>query len=247
PEDDPNHYQPSGDLSDMHPGGHGNTSGHDLFDGLAIDTSHLGSEDLQLALLSHTQEGEQWPAFILSLYHEHYEAWAREVIEERQASKTKLIGPLIDSSLGVTAAREQKLRTDPAVEVLGTWNFESNIASAPDWPTRDMGDALREPVTSPIPVLFVHGDWDTSTPVENTVGLLPYFPNGHAILVHRAGHDGTFYQLRGEPAAKQAVYEFLKTGKKEGLPAEVTLPVPKFEVPPFAPPARDVKREAGRK
>ncbi|MDI3292204.1 hypothetical protein, partial [Polyangium sp. 15x6] len=44
PEDDPNHYQPSGDLSDMHPGGHGNTSGHDLFDGLAIDTSHLDGQ-----------------------------------------------------------------------------------------------------------------------------------------------------------------------------------------------------------
>ncbi|TKC95795.1 alpha/beta hydrolase [Polyangium fumosum] len=198
----------------------------------------LGAEDLQLALQSHTQEGEQWPAFILSLYHGHYEAWAREVLEERKASKTKLIGPLVDSSLGVTAAREQKLRTDPAVEMLGTWNFESNIASAPDWPTRDMGDALREPVESPIPVVFVHGDWDTSTPVENTLDLKPYFPNGHAIVVHRAGHDGTFYQLRGEPAVKQAVYTFLETGKMENLPAELTLPVPTFEVPSFAPPAR---------
>ncbi|MDI1475478.1 alpha/beta fold hydrolase [Polyangium sp. y55x31] len=206
----------------------------------------LGAEDLQLALLSHTQEGEQWPAFILSLYHGHYEAWAREVIEERQATKTKLIGPLIDSSLGVTAARERQLRTDPAVEMLGTWNFESNIASAPDWPTRDMGDVLREPAPCPIPVVFVHGDWDTSTPIENTLDLLPYFPNGHAIRVHRAGHDGTFYQLRGEPAVKQAVYEFLKTGKKEELPAEVTLPLPRFEVPPFAPPARDVNEGARR-
>lgn len=34
----------------------------------------LGAEDLQLALLSHTAEGERWPAFILSLYHGHYEA-----------------------------------------------------------------------------------------------------------------------------------------------------------------------------
>ncbi|MDI1444022.1 alpha/beta hydrolase [Polyangium sp. 6x1] len=208
----------------------------------------LGSEDLQLALLSHTQEGERWPAFLLSLYHGHYEAWAREVIEERQASKTKLIGPLVDSSLGVTAARERELRSDPAVEMLGTWNFESNIASAPDWPTRDMGDALREPVESAIPVLFVHGDWDTSTPIENTRSLLPHFPNGHAIFVHRAGHDGTFYQLREDPAAKQAVYEFLRTGKRENLPVELALQVPKFELPPFAPPARDGKgKEQGRK
>jgi pimeloyl-ACP methyl ester carboxylesterase len=198
----------------------------------------LGAEDLQLALTSHTSEGEQWPAFILSLYHGHYEAWAREVIEQRQAGKTKLIGPLADSSLGTTAAREHQLRTDPAVELLGTWNFESNIASASDWPTRDMGDALRVPVESAIPVVFVNGDWDTSTPVENTLGLLPYFPNGRAILVHRAGHDGAFYQLREEPAVRKALYEFLKTGKKVSLPLEVTLPVPSFPLPPFAPPAR---------
>ncbi len=205
----------------------------------------LGAEDLQLALNSHTQEGEQWPAFILSLYYEHYEDWAREVLADRAAGKTKLIGPLIDSSLGVTAEREHLLRTDPAIELLGTWNFEANIASAPDWPTPDVGDALRKPLPSSIPVVFVHGDWDTSTPIENTLGLLPYFPNGHAILVHRAGHDGAFYLLRGEPAAKKAVYEFLKTGKTAGLPHEVTLPAPSFALPSFAAPAAGVKAGAG--
>ncbi|WP_255442000.1 alpha/beta hydrolase [Corallococcus sp. Z5C101001] len=205
----------------------------------------LGAEDLQLALNSHTQEGEQWPAFILSLYHGHYAGWAREVIADRAAGKTKLIGPLIDSSLGVTAEREHLLRTDPATELLGTWNFEANIASAPDWPTRDVGDALRKPLPSAIPVVFVHGDWDTSTPIENTLGLLPYFPNGRAILVHRAGHDGAFYLLRGEPAAKEAVYEFLKTGKTAGLPHEVTLPVPRFALPSFTAPAAGETSSAG--
>lgn len=203
-----------------------------------MQTVMLGAEDLQLALLSHTQESEQWPAFILSLYHGHYEDWAREVIDDRRSDMTTLIGPLADSSLGVTAAREHQLRTDPAVELLGTWNFEANIASASDWPTRDMGDAVREPVVNPVPVVFVHGDWDTSTPIENTLGLLPYFPNGHAILVHRAGHDGAFYQLRGEPAVKEAIYAFLKTGKMVGLPVEAAAPLPRFELPSFAPPAR---------
>jgi len=197
----------------------------------------LGAEDLQLALLSHTQEAERWPAFILSLYHGHYEDWARETIEDRQAADTILIGPLADSSLGVSADREHLLRTDPAVTMLGTWNFEANIASAPDWPTRDMGDDVRKPVPSDIPVIFVHGDWDTSTPIDNTLGLLPYFHNGHAILVHRGGHDGAFYQLRNEPAAKQAVYDFLKTGRMQGLPTEVALPLPEFERPDFPPPA----------
>ncbi len=147
-----------------------------------------------------------------------------------------MIGPLADSSLGVSAEREHLLRTDPALDMLGTWNFEGNIASAADWPTVDMGDEVRKPVVTDIPVVFIHGDWDTSTPMENTLGLLPYFPKGHAILVHRGSHDGAFYQLRNEPAAKQAVYGFLATGETSGLPLEVTLPVPDFEVPSFAPP-----------
>lgn len=199
-------------------------------------TVALGAEDLQQGLLSHTQDGENWPAFILSLYHGHYDDWARETIEERQASDTILIGPLADSSLGVSAEREHLLRTDPAVALLGTWNFETNIASAADWPTRDMGDAVRKPAPSDIPVVFVHGDWDTSTPIDNTLGLLPYFRNGHAILVHRGGHDGTMYLLRNEPKAKQAVYDFLKTGATKDLPVEVALPLPAFAVPDFPAP-----------
>lgn len=196
----------------------------------------LGAEDLQPGLLSHAQDGENWPAFILSLYHGHYEEWAKETIADRAASDTIMIGPLADSSLGVSAEREHRLRTDPAVPLLGTWNFEANIASAPDWPTRDMGDAVRKPMPSDIPIVFVHGDWDTSTPIDNTLGLLPYFRNGHAIIVHRGGHNGTMYQLRNDDSARQAVYDFLKTGATKELPVSVTLPLPTFSAPGFPPP-----------
>ncbi|MCX8477617.1 MAG: alpha/beta hydrolase [Sphingomonas sp.] len=198
----------------------------------------LGAEDLQLAFLAHTDEAKRWPAFILSLYHGHYDDWARQAIADRAAGPVKLIGPLADSSLGATAERAHLMRVDPAVDLLGSWNFASNFASAADWPTPDMGDEVRLPRITPIPIVFVHGDWDTSTPIENTLGLLPYFPNGHAILVHRAGHNGTFYQLREDPAAKQAVYDFLRTGETRGLPTEVSLAAPKFDVPGFAPPVQ---------
>jgi len=201
----------------------------------------LGAEDLQLALLAHTDEAEHWPAFILSLYHGHYDEWARQTLEERRANPVKLIGPLADSSLGVTVEREYLMRNDPAADWLGAWNFEANLVSAPLWPTPNMGDAIRLPRVTPIPIVFVHGDWDTSTPIENTLGLLPYFPNGHAILVHRGGHDGAFYQLRESPAAKQAIYDFLRTGQTSGLPTEVTLATPRFETPNFAPPVQPTR------
>ena len=51
----------------------------------------LGMEDFQLALTSHPQDGVDWPAFILSIYHGHYDEWAREVIDQRAAGSQGLI------------------------------------------------------------------------------------------------------------------------------------------------------------
>ena len=200
----------------------------------------LGVEDFQLALISHPQDGVDWPAFILSIYHRHYDDWAREVIEQRAAGSEGLIRPLIDTSTGVSPARLHRLRTDPATSLLGTWAFDIDVGSSAAWPTPDVGEDFRTPLVSSIPVLFVHGDWDLSTPVDNTLSLLPYFPNGHAIVVHRAGHDGTFYQLREQPAAKAAVYEFLRTGEMKNLPVSVSLSLPKFTIPSFPAPANRV-------
>jgi pimeloyl-ACP methyl ester carboxylesterase len=196
----------------------------------------LGAGDFELALLSHPDDGVDWPAFILSIYHRHYDEWALEVIEQRAAGSQGLIRPLIDTSTGVSPARLHRLRTDPAISLVGTWAFEIDVASAPAWPTPDLGENFRTPVVSSIPVLFVHGDWDMSTPVDNALSLLPYFPKGRAIVVHRAGHDGTFYQLREQPAAKAAVYDFLRTGATTNLPVSVTLALPKFAIPSFPAP-----------
>lgn len=201
------------------------------------ETVTLGLQDLQDSLLG---PADAWPAFVLSLYHRRYDDWAREVIKERKsrARRVKLIGPLIDSSLGVSAEREHLLRTDPGADLLGVGNFHSNIASAPVWPTEDVGDALRLAVPSPIPVLFLHGDWDTSTPIENTLSILPYFPNGRAILVHRGTH-GLRPDLREQhPEIWALLIEFLRTGDTRSLPLNVTLRAPVFQRPSFPAPAK---------
>ena len=207
----------------------------------------LGQLDFQGALLEEASDAESWPAFVLSQYYGHHEAWARQVIDLRKPQPVTLIGPLIDTSLGSTPQREYLLRNDAGVAMLGAYGFAGYLASAKDWPTPDMGDAFRSFVRSDIPVLLVHGDWDTSTPIENMLTQLAYFPHGHGIVVHRGGHDGTFYQLRNEPTAKNAVYDFLRTGEMKNLPSEVTLPVPKFKVPAFLPPGREgLSRRADR-
>lgn len=195
----------------------------------------LGHEDLQAAML---KPAAAWPAFVLSLYHQHYEAWARETIERRNASgdPVRLIEPLIDSSLGVSAARGHLLRTDPGAGILGIGDFDALLASAPHWPTPDVGDALRLPMRSDIPVLFFHGDWDTSTPVENTLGALPYFPNSRAVLVHRAGHHSRAPAFARHPGLLEQVNAFLDSGDLQDIPVDVVLPTPAFQRPAFPPP-----------
>lgn len=198
-------------------------------------TVTLGFEDFRGSLL---RSATAWPAFVLSLYHRHYEDWARETIERRNniEGPVRLIEPLIDSSLGVSSEREHLLWTDPGADYLGFSDFEATLASASAWPTPDIGDDLRRPIASPIPLLLIHGDWDTSTPIENTLSVLPYFPNARAVLVHRAGHHARAPLFAQQPELLQRTIEFLKTGATDGLPVDATLPVPAFQRPSFPPP-----------
>ena len=100
----------------------------------------LGKEDLQLALLSRTSDAARWPASILSLYHGRYDEWARDTLQDRRAAPVTLIGPLVDSSVGVTAEREHQMRTDPATDLLGTGTsraifIQPQIGPPPTWAT----------------------------------------------------------------------------------------------------------------
>ncbi|RKI48674.1 alpha/beta fold hydrolase [Corallococcus sp. AB004] len=194
----------------------------------------LGLEDFRAALL---RPPEAWPAFVLSLYHRHYDDWAREVLQERQGddSPVRILAPLIDSSLGVSAERGHLLRTDSGTDLLGMTDFDALIASADAWPTPEVDATLRLPTPNPTPVLFFHGDWDTSTPIDNTLGLLPYFPNGRALLVHRGVHHTRAPVFEQHPEILPKVIAFLKTGDTRDLPVNVSLPVPTFQKPPFPP------------
>lgn len=187
----------------------------------------LGLYDFQASLL---RAAAGWPAFVLDVYHGRYENWAREAVRQREnAPPARLIQPLVDSAMGASAERRQMLRTDPALPAIGGADFEPLLASA--WPTAEMTDAFREPVQDLTPVVLMNGDWDTSTPVENMLGTLAYFPNGRAIVVHRAGHQTRAALFRQEPALLARLVTFLRTGSMRGLPSEAWFPVPAFQEP----------------
>jgi pimeloyl-ACP methyl ester carboxylesterase len=195
----------------------------------------VGREDLQRDF----PRGMNGPAFLLSLYYERYVAWVLPMATARRSREveTVLIGPLIDTSLGVTPKRGHLLRSDVGTEFLGQWNFDSYLATADIWPSEDVGDEFRNEIVNPIPIVFAQGDWDTSTPVENTLNVAPYFPNGRVLIAEHGGHGVLDPIAEHLPDVWSVLAEFLKTGKNEKVPARVKLPVPKFAVPDFPPPA----------
>jgi pimeloyl-ACP methyl ester carboxylesterase len=196
----------------------------------------LGVGDFQGSLL---RSPATWPAFVLSVYYGHYDDLAEEAAQRRAniEGPVRLIEPLIDSSLGAPSQRAYLLTTDPATDVLGFWDFDALMASAKAWPTPKLDDAFRTPVLNQTPVIFIHGDWDIATPVENMLGLAPYFPNARAVLVHRGTHRSREPLFAQRPDIAARVLEFLRTGETDGLPVEAELSAPVFDVPAFPPPA----------
>ena len=201
-------------------------------------TISMGKEDFQRTFA--TEKGGDQPAFVLSLYYGHYAEWAQAALTFRQAREAEevIIGPLIDTSLGVTPRREFLLRSDPAIEFLGQWDSRSYLETADIWPSKDVGNEFRNEIVNQIPVVFVAGDWDTSTPIENTLAVAPYFPNGHVLIVEHGKHSALKRIVEDAPEITTALMEFVRTGNTARLPTRMTLPVPKFEVPRFPPPRK---------
>jgi hypothetical protein len=199
-------------------------------------TITLGREDFQRN--SSMLDGPRGPAFLLSIYHGRYDELARLALSQRRSreAEVSLIGPLIDTSLGVTPKREYLLRTDPGTEVMGHWNFNGYLATAEIWPTADVGDDFRNEIINHIPVVFVHGDWDTSTPIENLLHVAPFFPNGRTLIVERGRHAAIKQLMSHAPETLTALLEFVQTGNAAKLPARAPLPAQKFVAPDFPPP-----------
>ena len=137
-------------------------------------TVTLGLEDFQGSLL---RAPASWPAFVLSLYHRHYDDWAREVIERRQyiSSPVLIIAPLIAAASRSPPAAANCCAPIQARSSSGRWDFDALMASTEAWPTPDVGDALRLPVTKP--------------------------PGAGGLLPRRLGHIDAHRQHAGHPAA----------------------------------------------
>ena len=162
------------------------------------------------------------PGRILELFHNQFARW--ENGRPTDHSYFTLIYPLIDSSLGLTPERKEQLLNDPDRRYVSSNNaaMDSFMATADIWPTLDVGDAFRNPVESPIPVVFLHGDWDVYTPIENTLEIAPYFPNSHFLKVERGGH-APWLQLDNHPEVYAGLLNFAETGSTDDIPEAIRI------------------------
>src|SRR5262249_56720450 len=99
-----------------------------------------------------------------------------------------------------------------ALAVLGHCISAGYGATANIGPSPDVGDDFRTGVVSDVPVLFAQGDWDTSTPVENLLEVVPFFPKGRVLLAEHGGHDALGAVLRHRPDGLAALRGVLETG-----------------------------------
>ena len=178
------------------------------------------------------------PSAILELYHNQYKRWS--IPRNYSIASRTLLQPLIDSSLGVTNQRREQLWNDPAVRFISRRNFAPLIATADIWPSPDVGDAFRNPVICNIPVIFVNGDWDTKTPIENMHQIAQFFPNSQKIVVHCAGHSTMNYTVKEQhPLFIKKLAHFLETGTSDKIPENLTVrPYKTFRAPNFNIPVR---------
>jgi pimeloyl-ACP methyl ester carboxylesterase len=147
-------------------------------------------------------------------------------LEMRAAYTGPLIGMLIDSSLGISAKRDQQLLAEAQTALVGELSDDYRMV-APIIATPTVGDSFRgfAPITTP--VLLLQGDMDFSTPSGNAEALLPWLRNG-GILRVKGGTHNVLNELRLEaPEYYAQVGQFLLGGRAQNSTA--TLPAIKFE------------------
>lgn len=79
---------------------------------------------------------------------------------------------MMDCASGISDARRKRIVKDPARELLGDPNIDLTVL-CDIWDAPDLGEAFRENVVSDVPVLLLHGGWDTSRPESLTTSAFP--------------------------------------------------------------------------
>ena len=174
-----------------------------------------------------------WPANVITLYNGDFSEAAERAVR-RQVSRRFSTASfyMLDHGSGITPEREAELKADPAVKILGDIN--SNYTITREVWESDLGDMFRQNFETDIPTVIVHGTWDTSTPYENALELVPYFKNSKFIPVIRGPHGAIRAAMRASEKFLKGVMHFAATGDMSELPDKVEMPPVDWVIPESA-------------
>ncbi len=173
-----------------------------------------------------------WPEAIMALDRGDLSMVARGAIAARTIRPANPMHYSMDCSSGISAARRQRYRDDPATAVLGNINLEYEVL-CDVWPTEELGESFRANVVSDHPTVIFHGTLDMSTPIENAREVVASLRNGQLVEVV-GGNHGALYNLYERWPPMYALLRAFLSGDNIRFPSTV---VDTREVR-FRPPAR---------
>ncbi|MEL7498979.1 MAG: alpha/beta hydrolase [Planctomycetota bacterium] len=177
------------------------------------------------------------PKFIYEVYEKDYRFLALRGAEARSRPVGgSMQSVLIDNSLGISDARDQRLTQEPARKWLGELNLIYK-ATRDDSPTPVISDEFRK-LNSDVPILMIQGDYDLKTPFENAEELLSDVSYGHLIRVHGGTHSAVDEVKRHDDQFMSKIELFLNSDLSDAekikslyskLPKKYHLPKLEFE------------------
>ena len=174
-----------------------------------------------------------WPANVITLYSGDFSKAAERVVRRQDSRRFRTASYyMLDHGSGITPEREAELKADPAVKILGDIN--SNYTITREVWESDLGDEFRQNFETDIPTVIVHGTWDTSTPYENALELVPYFKNSKFIPVIRGPHGAIRAAMNASDKFRKGVMHFAATGDMSELPDKVEMPPVDWVIPESA-------------
>lgn len=173
-----------------------------------------------------------WPAFVIDMYNGNYQIIAKRIAENYKDKSRRYRTAsywMLDCGSGITASRMAEYNADPATDIFTqlSWHYKNGCSL---WGS-DLGDDFRQNFETAIPTVITQGTWDTSTPYENAVELVPYFTDSKFVTVNR-GHHGTINQAsRISESYRKALHRFAETGDFSTLQDTVVVPIPEWTMP----------------
>ena len=173
-----------------------------------------------------------WPTDVITLFNGDFSKAAEGIVRRYKNSGRSFRTAsfyMLDCGSGITNRRLAEYNSDPSLKILGRMNW-GYTAGCSVW-GNDLGDEFRQNFETDIPTVIVHGTWDTSTPYENALELVPYFKNSKFIPVNRGPHGAILAALRVSEQFKKGIMKFAETGDMSELPDKVEMPPVEWIIP----------------